>query len=128
MTELQGSVSREQEETKMDEAKKLSLNELGDVSGGTPKECKDIINTFNNEASTYCRRSVPSDLVTQDVDNYAATAESILAGIGIKAKTTDGTGYYYSNNRYWDTEGEQYITHKEVLHLIKPGDRPWRWG
>ena len=106
----------------MDEMKKLSLNEMEDVSGGTFNECNEIRGAIVEAHNQGRLKDIGSGKFwVSDV------AEDLLNQLGIECHASEGFfGIGSVNNTYRDKETGQFLLHREVVEYIKTGKRKWR--
>jgi hypothetical protein len=109
-------------ENKMDEVKKLSLNEMENVSGGTFDECTEInmIVTAGIISGKY--KNIKRSWAFSD----SSVTEEYLDQLGFECHASAPfLGIGRVNNTYKDKETGQNILHSEVMHFLRNGEKKW---
>lgn len=120
----------------MKDAKKLNLEEMNTVSGGTSTECGELRDALYN--SEHWKSMVGQNALTAVLG--AATGglggvirsmnsselKTVLDGMGIEADLSTGLfGIGSKNNTYRDKETGAMLLHSEVIEYIKTGRKTW---
>lgn len=112
--------------------KKLSVNQLDDVAGGTTSEVADLGKLRNYIEQRAIERLGQEgwnkwNLEKMGGNFLSADAVDFFAPLGIEANISRGfLGIGSVNNTYRDKETGQMILHSEVVEYIKTGVRTWR--
>jgi hypothetical protein len=109
-------------ENKMDEVKKLSLNEMENVSGGTFDECSEINSTVVAGIISGKYKNIKHYRMSTD----PGVTEEYLDQLGIECHASAPfLGIGRVNNTYKDKETGQNILHSEVMHFLRNGEKKW---
>lgn len=112
------------------ETKKLKLEEMDTVSGGTRTESEEIWKALNDSSKRWelMGRGVWRSALTGGLSGEFSTGaiEEVLNGMGIEANCSRGFfGIGSKNNTYRDKETGAMLLHSEVLDYIKTGKKTW---
>ena len=109
-------------ENKMDEVKKLSLNEMENVSGGTLDECTEINMLVTAGIISGKYKNIKRSWAFSD----SSVTEEYLDQFGIECHASAPfLGIGSINNTYKDKETGQNILHSEVMHFLRNGEKKW---
>ena len=109
-------------ENKMDEVKKLSLNEMENVSGGTLDECTEINMLVTAGITSGKYKNIKRSWSLTD----PGVTEKYLDQFGIECHASAPfLGIGRVNNTYKDKETGQNILHSEVMHFLRNGEKKW---
>lgn len=112
------------------EMKKLDMEDMNAVAGGTSKECSELEDALRNYGHNWnlgwregWRRGLTMGL-SQAFSTGAI--EEVLDGMGIKADCSKGLlGIGSKNNVYKDKKTGMNLLHSEVIEYIKTGRKSW---
>ena len=109
-------------ENKMDEVKKLSLNEMENVSGGTNYECVEINSVIAAGITSGKYKNIKRSWSLTDT----GVTEKYLDQFGIECHASAPfLGIGSINNTYKDKETGQNILHSEVMQYLREGKKKW---
>lgn len=112
------------------EMKKLDMEAMNEVSGGTFKESEEIeeaLMKYGHNWELGLRDSWRNGLSGGTSKAFSTGAiEEVLDGMGIKADCSKGLlGIGSKNNVYKDKKTGMNLLHSEVLEYIKTGRKSW---
>lgn len=117
----------------MKDMKKLNLEEMDKISGGTYKECGELFDAFMSSSHTGSKVGAIIQRICDDIHTLglaeafsSGNMEGLLNEIGIEADCSKGfLGIGSKNNTYRDKATGTMLLHGEVLEYIKTGKKTW---